>query len=526
MKKLSLLVLPLLLVITAIYLNSARGPDWLAGNQDPEYVYLLNSANLAGMKGVGHIDHPGTPVQVLGAVVMRVVHFVSSPGVDLSEDVLTRPEFYMRAVKTVFVALNTLMLLALGVVVFLVTRSLWVGVWLQAAPFFSIVLVQFGLTRMSPEPLLMFSALALVLLTVVLVKRDDVPLLLVLGLALVTGLGIAVKVTFVPLVILPLVVLPRLKNKLVYGAGVAVGFVIFTLPIIRMYPLFFKWIYGLLLHSGRYGTGASSIVSSDRYIGNFQKLVVGNPFFSFVLFISLAVLAAGVIVPKLRKVSFSNRYYKYLAGVFASQALGLLIVSKHSSNHYLLPVMCLSGLALYFIFSWLKHLFDFYKVNFNFLLVPTVLLLVTALILINPLYRVINKANRLASFKEKSLAIHEHVQRNYSDYAKIYYYRSSSPAFALKFGSDLSRSYFAESLEKHYENVYFYDQWRRKFCGFDYHRIIPFETIRAKYGDKIVFQGTRGVKIKVPGLKLKEAYHSRSSEGVFVIDTGMNNQRE
>jgi len=399
-------------------------------------------------------------------------------------------------------------------------------VWLQAAPFFSIVIVQFGLTRMSPEPLLLFSASALVLLTVVSVKREDVPLVLVLGLALVTGFGIAVKVTFVPLVVLPLVVLPRLKNKLVYGAGVAVGFVIFTLPIIRMYPLFFKWIFGLLSHSGRYGTGASSIVSPDRYIGNFQKLVVGNPFFSIVLFFSLVVLAVGVIVPKLRKVSLSDRYFKYLAGVAVSQGVGLLMVSKHSSNHYLLPVMCLSGLALFLIFSYLKHVFAFYKVSFNFLLFPTVLLLVTALIAINPLSRVINKANRLASFKEKSLAIDEHVQSNYSDYAKIYYYRSSSPAFALKFGSDLSRSYFAESLEKHYKNVYFYDQWRRKFCRFDYHRIIPFKTIRAKHGDKIVFQGTRGVKIKIPGLKLKEAYPSRSSEGVFVIDTEINKQRE
>lgn len=518
MKKLYLLILPILLVIAAVCLNDARGPDWLGSNLDPEYVYLLNAANLAGMTGVGHIDHPGTPVQVLGAVVMRVVHFVSSPGVEFGEDVLRRPEFYMGAIKSIFVVLNALMLLALGVVVYIVIRSLWVGLWLQAAPFFSIVLVQFGLTRMSPEPLLLFSASAMVLLIVVLVKRDNVPLILVLGLALVTGLGIAVKVTFIPLALLPLLVLPRLKNKAIYWGGVVVAFVLFTLPIIRMYPLFFKWVYNLLSHTGRYGTGASSIISPLRYIENFRTLVMGNAFFSIVLVLSLVLLVVGMAVPGLRKVSFSNRYFKYLAGVFVSQVVGLLMVSKHSSHHYLLPVMCLSGLAVFFIVSYLKDGFAHYEINLKYLFAPALLLLVAALILINPVSQIMDKVDRLSSFKEKSLSIHHRVQTDYEDYAKIYYYRSSSPAYALKFGSDLSRSNFAESLEKLYKNVYFYDQWRGKFCGFHYHRIIPFKKIRAKHGDKIVFQGTRGIKIKAPGITLKEAYSTGSSEGVFIID--------
>ena len=120
----------------------------------------------------------------------------------------------------------------------------------------------------------------------------------------------------------------------------------------------------------------------------------------------------------------------------------------------------------------------------------------------------------LEKIKEKSLAIHQQVETNYKDYAKIYYYRSSSPEYALKFGNDLSRSYHSGKLQGIYKNVYFYDIWTKRFANFDYNRRVPFEKIRSRHGDKIVFQGTRGVK--VPGVKLKEISGIRFKEGLFL----------
>ena len=515
MKKISILslfILPLLLVITAVSLNNARGPYWLAGNLDPEYVYLLNSANLAGLKGVGHIDHPGTPVQVIGAVTLRVVHFFNfSSRVDLHTDVLTRPEYYLNAINIVFIAMNAIILCVLGIVTFLLTRSIFAGLWLQLAPFFSITILQSGLIRVSPEPLLFFSTLVVVLLLVVAAHREVLPLRFALISGLVIGFGIAVKITFFPIAVLLLIALPRIKYKLLGIAAAVLGFVIFTLPIIRMYRVFFDWIYKLLVHSGHYGTGPSRFVSLNKYIKNLYALLADNPFFSILLILSILIIAVALLSPSLRKISLPNQYFRLLTGVAAAQAIGLIMVSKHSANHYLLPELCLTGLTLYFIYYYLKHIFTHYKINLNYLKTSITVLVVIVFVFTNPLGQITTKVKRLESLKKRSIALYEHMQQNYKDYTQIYYYRSSSPAYALKFGNDLARSRYSENLQKIYKNVYFYDNWRRKFYGFGYREVIPFKTITAAHRDKIVFQGPKRIKMP-PGVSLNVVFKTGTSE--------------
>lgn len=40
-------------------------------NLGPECVYLVNALNFAMFKTVGHYDHPGTPLQLLGAIIIK-----------------------------------------------------------------------------------------------------------------------------------------------------------------------------------------------------------------------------------------------------------------------------------------------------------------------------------------------------------------------------------------------------------------------------------------------------------------------
>jgi hypothetical protein len=520
-----LAVLPMLLALTAVYLNNARGPFWLGSNLDPEYVYLLNAANLAGLKGVGHIDHPGTPVQVLGAVIIRVVHFFNfSAEMDWRTDVLQRPEYYLSAINAVMVGLNAFMLFILGLVTFHWSRNIWFSVWLQLAPFLSITLLQFGLTRVSPEPLLFFSSLAMVTLFVNLAflapgaeagagaaKKQAFFIIL---LALITGFGIASKVTFIPMMIIPLVVLPRFKNKLLYLGVSIYSFVMFTLPIVRMYPRFFDWIYKLLSHSGRYGSGPSGLLASQNYLKNIKELLVGDLFFSFSLVLALAIVIATLLIPTLRKISRSSVYFKLLAAVAAAQLFGLLMVSRHSASHYLLPVLNLSGISVLLVYLYLRQVWLLPGLSSKKITPVTVIFLCLVLMGLNPPGKIKQLVSRLTHLKEKSLALHQEVEEKYRDYAKIYYYRSSSPEYALKFGNDLSRSYHSEILQTLYKNVYFYDIWTKRFTLFDYHQSIAFKAIRAKYGDKIIFQGSRNVKI--PGVHLKEFSEGHFYEGLFV----------
>jgi hypothetical protein len=484
----------------------------------------LNAANLAGLKGVGHIDHPGTPVQVLGAVTIKVVHFFNfSSEIDWRTDVLQRPEYYLKAINIVMVALNVLMLLTLGMFTYFLTDNFWLSLWLQFSPFFSITLLQFGLTRVTPEPLLFFSSSLMIVVLVFVLKAhsdnlttpgENVIMIFIFG--LITGFGIACKVTFIPLMVIPLILFPKLKNKILYLFAAGISFVIFTLPIIRMYPRFFDWVHNLLTHSGRYGSGPSQLISTEKYIKNIKQLLIGNPFFSIILVLALVIVVITLLVPKFRKDYGSTIHFKLLAAVGAAQLIGLLMVSKHSAHHYLLPVLNLSGITLFFIFLYFKHLLGQYNVNPKILTAPTAIFLVFLFVLANPVGQLNKTITRLKNVKVQSLAIHQEVKNNYKNYAKIFYYGSSSPEYALKFGNDLSRSCHSEPLQKLYKNVYFYDIWTKRFAGFDYNRAIPFKTIREKHGDKIVFQGTR--RIKVPGIQLKKVSDRGFREGIFVIE--------
>jgi len=593
-----LLVLPVMMALTAVLLKDARGPYWLGSNSDPEYVYLLNAANLAGLKGVGHIDHPGTPVQVLGAVIIRVVHFFNfSSQIDWHTDVLQRPEYYLKAINIILIMLNVLVLLFLGMLTYFLTNNLWLSLWLQLSPFFSITLLQFGLTRVTPEPLLFFSSsLMTAVLVFVLIQPDNLTtprknVIMIFIFGIITGFGIACKVTFIPLAVIPLILFPKVKNKILFLFAALISFVIFTLPIIRMYPRFFHWIFNLLTHSGHYGGGAAKLVSTQKYFKNFQHLLVGNPFFSILLVLALAMVVITLLIPRLRKTYCAAIHFKLLAAVAAAQVTGLLMVSKHSSHHYLLPVLNLSGMVFFLIFLFFKrgsatptysrsdrcrsfghHLKKdcFFSKLFQTInkrnggiqrqtdpLPPTdtlpgyhtpgdrrrepcvhltspgtppvkrppkkpkiitilmAIFLIILFLLANPVGQLDKTVTWLKNLKKHSLAVHQEVKNNYKNYVKIFYYGSSSPEYALKFGNDLSRSYHSQLLETLYKNVYFYDIWTKQFAGFDYNRKIPFETIREKYGDKIIFQGPG--RRKVPGIQLKRVSDPGSREGIFIV---------
>ena len=505
------LIMPLLLVVIAVFMNNARGPYWLGTNLDPEYVYLLNSLNLAQMHGVGHTDHPGTPVQVIGAGVLRIVHTLSGTPNNIETHVLEQPENYLSAINTLFIAINVLMLIFLGAGVYYLTRSIAPALWIQIAPFFSVVLLRFGLTRVTPEPLLMFASFLFILALIATMHMKLKKEFLYLG--LITAFGIATKVTFLPLIVIPLIVLPTIKKKIYYLLITFAGFILFTLPIIRMYGKFIQWIISLITHTGRYGSGASNIVSSQRYFANMKFLILGNTFFSIILLIALIIIVIALFNPKMRTISLSNIQFRYLVAVVVAQVAGILIVSKHSAHHYLLPVLSLSGLLGFFIYTYLNHVRVVYNKKKRSLLIPSGLVIVVLFLIVNPITRANEVINQLDQTRKYSLEVNRVVKSNYHGYIPIYYYPSSSLEYALKFGNDLSRSYHTETLEKLYPRVYFYDIWTGRFVRFDYNTEVPFTKIQTESKGRIIFQGVSGLKI--PGMKFTEVYRNSSKERIY-----------
>ncbi|MGE5340051.1 MAG: hypothetical protein ACM3SY_01100 [Candidatus Omnitrophota bacterium] len=513
-----LFILPVLLVITVSYLKDARGPYWLGTNSDPDYVYLLNSSNMADLKKVGHIDHPGTPVQMLGAGVLRVVHLFSSTKDNLHTDVLKRPEFYLNAINGVLLALNFFMILLLGIGVYRLTGSLIQSLLLQFTPFLIESAATGCLTKVNPEPFLFLTGLLLVFFLVKWTRSDPhaftfkEPILC----GMIMGLGIATKMTFLPLAVIPFVVFPKIKAKAVYFGSSILSFVMFTLPIINMYPKFFDWIMRLMTREGRYGTGKEQFIDWDACFKNTQQLLTENRFFTFVLGLSILVLLAGILVPVLRKRFASSRYFKLIGAVILSDLLAMFMISKHTGQHYLLPVLSLSCFSLYLIHAYVHEALNHFKIKTKYLTMASILVMAGLIIWLNPYREMKQTAGAWKIVRNKSIEINDFVQQNYQDYARIYYYGSSSPAFALKFGNDLSLNYHRDVLQRLYPDVYFYDFIHKEFYGFNYNETNPIAKLQLTYRSKIVFQGPEWLEI--PGLKLKPVRGGKFMERILVLD--------
>jgi hypothetical protein len=195
------------------------------------------------------------------------------------------------------------------------------------------------------------------------------------------------------------------------------------------------------------------------------------------------------------------------------------MVGKHPAYHYLLPALSLSGLTVFLLFYLGKDLFTGCRWKRNYPVFISLLFITVSFILFNPVKQILELAGQKTRVRDKSLAVYRKAEQHYADYAKIYYYASSSPAYAIKFGNDLARNTYAQKAAQLYNDVYFYDFVKKKFFSFDYNQRISLGLLRTFYRDKILFQGPSWVKgTKVPGLKLKKVYGSGSWEAIFLVD--------
>ena len=120
----SFLVLPVFYLAAALGARSAGGPLWLWFNLDPDYFYLLDALNIVNLTTPGHVYHPGTTVQWLGALILKLAHPLSGAEA-VTAHVLADPEWYLRLIGTVFVVLDALASLAAVALFTLPSAGAW-----------------------------------------------------------------------------------------------------------------------------------------------------------------------------------------------------------------------------------------------------------------------------------------------------------------------------------------------------------------------------------------------------------------
>jgi len=504
MKKLSvfvLLILPTVLVFTAVILHHTQGSYWISYNSDPEYTYLLSSLALTESKQAGTTGHPGTTLQILGAATLKITHALDFSDKDSLEfAVLKKPEFYLTVINIVLVTFNALLLFILGIVTLNLTKNIWLSLLLQLSPFLANTMIINGLPRISPEPLLLLAGLLFVLILIKMAFSENLSKSAhwyMIIMAFVAGFGVATKLTFIPLLIIPLFVLPGLRNRIGFVFLTGLSFVLWTWPIISQYKNLLDWYCKIVTHTGHYGLGNPGIIDPGLYLQNIISLFLRNPLFFLILFFSTGfILMSGLSFAGKEKAKkknpWQNIFFRILAAITVAQLFAVLIVAKHYTDHYLLPVMSLSGLILFLIFVYLRQIDYFSRVNIKKLVIlPGIFFIIGTAWRTDDIKNVIIQNIQV---REEAMAVNQILEIEYKDYLIIPIYRCSSPICALAFGNFyINNGLYSESLQKIYGDACFFNglnngangnfhTWTRGFSMED--------IILSGHADKIILQGS------------------------------------
>ncbi len=355
-----LLILPLVLILISVYLKYSIGEYYLY--RDPSYVYLFNSLNLSQFSGlgVGHIDHPGTTLQMAGAAVIKVFFFLQGQSGDIVQDVLHRPEHYLEKINIVIVLIISAALYILGLVIFKKTGNIFFALFLQLTPLCSAT-IYFDLINISPEIFLILISLILitVLFKYIAVSESSSQNIFKYSLifGLICGFGLATKISFFPVLIIPLIILKSIRNKVFFLLSSITAFILFVSPVISFDQIikFTEWIKSIITHTGLYGQGAEDIVNASSFTQNIKKIFLNEPVFTVAYILALVTLIISFL-PKIKNKIERGINYNFLLGIFTAMNIQLIIVAKHFTFRYMLPALMFSIPAIYLVYKLTEDL--------------------------------------------------------------------------------------------------------------------------------------------------------------------------
>jgi len=451
-RQLALLALPLSLLIISVLMRHNAGPFWLWSNLDPDYWYLIDSLNMVNGDWPKHIAHPGTTVQWIGALIIKALHPFSTTE-DINVMVLSNPEQYLSIIGHFFIALNTVALILVGVIAYLVFRDLSAAMLIQMGPFLSKLIFKWTL-HVSPEPLLVTTVIAMAIVTVLALREGQLEkhaTRYAVAFAIIAGFGMVTKVTSAGIYLMPIVLLWNIRNIVLYGTLTLIAMLIFSLPAAGMYEIIIDRLAMISTASGFHGEGAQTFIDFKTYPRSLIR-VSSRPMFFVVLLVGL-----GLTYALFRKSRREGQPFPVIGRAMGGLCLAYLgqamLVAKHPAGHYMLPALSASGFGLALIYQTSKELLSSNVIGLKRLHTGFTLLLV---ILIG------TQANSLAGLNKQfiqrtasSAAINE---APYGQCARIYFWPASQPLYALFMGSWSTHYSFSYILNNIYpdQSVMYY----------------------------------------------------------------------
>lgn len=527
--KFLLLILPVILIGISLFCKISVGEYFLGGYYDPAYAYLMNSLNLSQLSGygVGHFDHPGTTVQTAGAVVIKIFYMLGKTDNDIAVDVISRPEYYLSRISIFFMLITGAALYNLGLSAYRKFGSIKTAMIIQLTPLFPPTVYD-HLADVSSESLFIP---AIILLLAAIIRYTNLsgsdPKIqfrssFILGMC--CGFGLAGKIIFLPLIIIPFVLIRQLKYKMIFLLFTFVFFLIFVYPALSVENAakYLNWISDIATHSGKYGSGKESVIDTSTYFVNLKNIFLTDLSFVITYSVLFFTTAAGIIL-KIKNRFKKDYYFLLSAVIFCVMTIQIFLVAKHFDARYMITVNLLSVTALTAVcFAAGNYVSPYISKKIN--------ILFTILVVLFSSYRLISIYTDYSVYahnRDETEELNSFVKENYNKLPVVYSNLINNQVYSLYFGTD-----WAGSQQKRYISViknlhpeYFYfDRYADNFILTDMN---VFKSSISS-SDLIIFQSDTNdlidhfmIRLKDlmqnEGMTYKEVYSNDNGEKLYEI---------
>jgi hypothetical protein len=432
-------------------------------NYDPSLQYMLSSLSWFRGATYDYIDHPGTPVEVLGTALFGVSYPLVAPSPEgFISYHLAHPQQFLSVAQTFIVVGSVIVGLLLA------RHSVEISHWSQAllasglaALFFAVLPISFQSLALWSHESFVFPAGTLLSLGLLLAARraGRPSTRVVLGLGFAAGVLTSVQLYFAAWVVgtaVALAAATRLSGAswrqsglrcAVVVAVAVLGFLVATLPILSRYHQLAGWIWLLISRQGGYGSGPAGVPSPDLLASNLKLLILDAPALFVACGVSVLILAAGMWFGRRR---LNSRPAVVAAGLgFVAQLLVLLVlVAKHPGVRYLLPIAAILPL----LFATALDGLDLQRASVRLLVGAFGLSLLGAFG--GTLVSSVASHQALASRLQRDDAATEQVLTRLADQRSVprtslrslWTYGTTSPCYALWFGDDSADRAFATDI--------------------------------------------------------------------------------
>jgi hypothetical protein len=444
LKFILLFIIPIVILLNINYNNKTEFA------YDPNYIYLFNGLNLATHFGkMGHYDNPGTPVSVFSAIIMRTAHLFRNTDKDLASDVILNPQYYVKTIVWTMAVVNAIVLLLFGLFISKTTNSLVYGLLFQSIPFLSASVFHWSFQTLSPETVLIgaVSIFVIIFLWKYCFNKDlgefkfkyskksfiSIDKFFILF-GIIFGFLLATKINTLPLLLIPFIFVPTIRNKFIFLVITSISFFIFTLPIVKYYPDLLLWVIRILDHTDLYGSGESGFVNLNLFKDHFVTALESDPLIFLIIGLSVIFLIIRMVQKKF------DIHFKILLTLILVQLIDLFMVMKHFNMHYLIPVLPTLVVNIFIMLQVIK----LPKIGRTSVVLPFVLV---------SIYLNIHFSKYVPTEYQEVKTIND---------INIYSFGCKSAIYGLRFGDERSNGVNSAIFEKICGKQYFYDVWTQK----------------------------------------------------------------